>query len=71
MLILILIDIQYSHNVIFSFEKCLNSQNHFSSDPHHSVKKITQQGLLVFDIKSGKLFKISVKKNSNFILKST
>ena len=37
MLILILIDVQYLHNVIFSFEKGLNGQNHSSSDSHHDM----------------------------------
>ena len=40
MLILILIDIQYLQNLIFSFEKGLNDQNHSSSDSHHLIKKI-------------------------------
>ena len=31
MLILILIDVQYSQKAVFSFEKSSNSQNHFSS----------------------------------------
>ena len=39
MIILILIDVQYSQNAAFSFEKCSNRQNHSSSDPHHPVKK--------------------------------
>ena len=38
MLILILIDVQYSQNAVFSFEKFLNRQNHSSSDSHHLVK---------------------------------
>ena len=38
MLILILIDVQYSHKAIFSFEKGSNHQNH-SSIPLHPVKK--------------------------------
>ena len=33
---MILIDIQYLQNVVFSFEKDLNSQYH-SSDPHYLV----------------------------------
>ena len=40
MLILILIDVQYSQNAVFSFEKSSNRQNHSSSDSHHLVKKI-------------------------------
>ena len=39
MLILILIDVQYSQNAVFSFEKFSNRQNHSSSDSHHLVKK--------------------------------
>ena len=39
MLILILIDVQYLQNAVFSFEKFSNRQNHSSSDPHHLVKK--------------------------------
>ena len=35
MLILVLIDIQYMQNVVFSFEKGSNGQNHSSSDSHH------------------------------------
>ena len=38
MLILILIDVQYSQNAVFSFEKGSNHQNH-SSSSHHLVKK--------------------------------
>ena len=41
MLILVLIDLQYLQNVVFSFAKCLNSWNHFSSDFHHPIKKFT------------------------------
>ena len=40
MLILILIDVQYSQKAVFSFEKGLNGQNHSSSGSHHLVKKI-------------------------------
>ena len=37
--ILIFIDIQYIFkNVVFSFEKGQNSQNHFSSDSHHQSR---------------------------------
>ena len=39
MLILILIDVQYSQNAVFSFEKFSNHHNHSSSDSHHLVKK--------------------------------
>ena len=57
MLILILIDVQYSQNVVFSFEKFLNCQNHSFSGSHHLVKKSPHQCLLLFDAKSGKLLK--------------
>ena len=40
MLILILIDVQYSQKAVFSFEKGLNRQNHSSSGSLHLVKKI-------------------------------
>ena len=44
MLILILIDVQYSKSAVFIFEKYLNHQkNHSSSDSHHLVKKCHQQ----------------------------
>ena len=39
MLILILIDVQYLQNAVFSFEKGSNSRNHSYSGSHHSVKK--------------------------------
>ena len=39
MVILILIDVQYSQNAVFSFEKGSNCQNHSSSGSHHPVKK--------------------------------
>ena len=39
MLILILIDVQYSQKAVFSFEKDLNCQNHSSSGSLHPVKK--------------------------------
>ena len=61
MLILILIDVQYS--------QFLNRQNHSSSSSHHLVKKSPEQCSLLFDTKSEKLLKFWVKKNSNFILK--
>ena len=37
MLILVLIDVQYIQNVVFSFEKASNGQNHSSSDSHHPI----------------------------------
>ena len=57
MLILILIDVQYSQNAVFSFEKFSNRQNHSSSGSHHLVKKSPQQCSLLFDTKSEKLLK--------------
>ena len=39
MLILVLIDVQYSQNAVFSFEKDSNCQNHSSTGSHHPVKK--------------------------------
>ena len=39
MLILILIDVQYSQNAVFSFENFSNRQNHSSSGSHHLIKK--------------------------------
>ena len=36
---LILIGIQNLQNIVFSFEKCLNGQNHILSDSHHSIKR--------------------------------
>ena len=39
MLIFILIDVQYSQNADFSFEKGMNCQNHSSSGSHHPAKK--------------------------------
>ena len=40
MLILILIDIQYLKNAVFSLEEGLNGQNH-SVDSHHLIEKST------------------------------
>ena len=39
MLILILIDVQYSQKAVFSFKKGSNRQNHSSSSSLHPVKK--------------------------------
>ena len=39
MLILILIDVQYLQNLVFSFENGSNVQNHSLLDSHHSIKK--------------------------------
>ena len=41
MLILILVVVQSLQNVVFSFEKGLNGQNHSSSGFHHPIKKST------------------------------
>ena len=41
MLILVLIDVQYSQKAVFSFEKGSNCQNHFSAGAFHPVKKIS------------------------------
>ena len=40
MLILVLIDVQYSQNAIFSFERGSNCKNHSSLGSHHLLKKI-------------------------------
>ena len=69
MLILVLSDVQYSQNAVFSFEKFLNHQNCSSSGSQHLVKKSPKQCSLFFDTKSRKLLKFQVKKDSNFILK--
>ena len=42
MLILILIDFQFLHNVAFSFEKDSNGQNHSSSGSHHPINNSPQ-----------------------------
>ena len=39
MLILILVDVQYLHNVGFSFEKGSNGQNHSFSDSYRLIEK--------------------------------
>ena len=57
MLILILIDAQYSQNAVFSFEKFWNRQNHSSSGSYHLVRNSPQQCSLLFDTKSGKRLK--------------
>ena len=46
MLILILIEAQYSQKAVFSFEKGLNSHNHSSSGSYHPVKKLPKQNFL-------------------------
>ena len=45
MLILILIDVQYSQNAVFRFEKGSNRQNHSSSGSHYPVKQFPRQNL--------------------------
>ena len=57
MIILILIDVQYSQNVVFSFQKFSNRKNHSSSGSHHLVKKSPQQCSLLYDTKSRKLLR--------------
>ena len=42
MLILILIDVQYLQNIVFSFDKGLNGRNHSSWDSDHQIKKNSQ-----------------------------
>ena len=32
--------VQHLESVVFSFEKCLNGQNHSLPDSHHHIKKI-------------------------------
>ena len=45
MLILILIDAQYSQKAVFSFEKFVNCQNHISSGFLHLVKNLPHQNV--------------------------
>ena len=47
MLILILIDVQYSQKAVFSFEKGLNLQNRSSSGSLHLVKKFPPAKFLI------------------------
>ena len=48
MLILVLMDVQHSHNAIFSFEKGLNHQNHSpSSGSHYPVKQFSPAKFLI------------------------
>ena len=49
MLILILIDVQYQQNAIFSFEKFSIRQNHSSSGSHHLIKKSPPAVFTTFD----------------------
>ena len=43
MVILILINVQYLQNVVFSFEKGLSGQNHALSDSRHPTEKFPRQ----------------------------
>ena len=47
MLILILTNVQYLQNAVFSFEQSLNRQNHSSSGSQHLVKKIPPAKFLI------------------------
>ena len=42
---LILIDVQYLQNVLFSFEKGSNGENHSLTDSYHPMKKSPQQNI--------------------------
>ena len=46
MLSLILINVKYLQNLVFSSEKSSNVQNHSLSDSHHSIKRFPLQNLL-------------------------
>ena len=50
MLILILVDIQYLQNVVFSFEQGSNGQNHFLSDSHPLDRKILPEQHFPFSL---------------------
>ena len=45
MLILILVNVQYLHNVAFGFEKGLSDQNHSLADYHYSTEKFPQANI--------------------------
>ena len=62
MLMLILIDVQYSQNAVFGFEKFSNRQNHSSSGSHHLVKKITPAVFTTFWHKFRETLKILGEK---------
>ena len=53
MLILILIDVQYSQNAVFTFGKDLNHQNHSSSGSHHQVEKSPPAKFLILPTNAG------------------
>ena len=47
MLILILMDVQYLQNVVFTTGRGLNNQSHSLSGSHHMIKKVpTQQSFI-------------------------
>ena len=48
LLVLILIDVQYFQNVVFSLEKDSKSQNHSSSGSHHPIKKVPPSKIFHF-----------------------
>ena len=48
MLLLILIDVQYSETTVCNFEKGSNHQNHSSTGSHHPAKKIPPAVLNIF-----------------------
>ena len=56
MLILILIDVQYSQKAVFSFEKGSNRQNHFSSGSLHPVNPPPPQEIFRFQPPRGWIF---------------
>ena len=56
MLILILIDIQYSQKAVSSFEKGLNHQNHSPSDFLYSVKKFPSVKFLILPTPLGRIY---------------
>ena len=45
MLVVVLIDVQYIQNVVVSFEKGSNGQNHSSSDSHHPITHTSSKTL--------------------------
>ena len=52
MLILILINVQYLQNVVFSFGKGLSGKNHSLSDSHHPVEKSPPDKFTIFRLLS-------------------
>ena len=53
MLILILIDVQYLHDTVFSFKKVSCSKNHSSSGSDHPVKKLPPANFLIYPLGKG------------------